>query len=243
MIVSFDLETTGLDTSNDRIVQIAAVKTDEKLCEVARLTHRLNPGFPMSEEVIKVHGITDEDVTNCRIFAEVAEEIAAFFAGCDISGFNVMGFDIPMLEAELARCDLKLQYERVFDTQALFFRFYQRHLVDALKLYCGKELENAHDAVADTLASIEVLKAQIGRHEELCSFDAVEKYSWGDKIDMAGKFIFNEDGEAVFAFGKHKRKLLQNESGYLGWMLKGDFPEETKEVARKVLKGEIPRRK
>lgn len=236
-IVFFDIESTGLDVAKDRIVEISAVKvmpdgkTDIK-------TRRLNPEIPISPESTKIHGIKDEDVKDCPRFKEVAKSLAQWLSGCDIAGYNSIKFDIPLLEEEFLRAGIDFDFRKrnLVDVQNIFHKMEQRTLIAAYKFYCKKDLTNAHSAEADTMATYEVLKAQLDKYPELENDVAkLAAFSTRTKnLDYAGRFIQNDKGQALFNFGKHKGKpvaeVLAKEPSYYSWMEQGDFTLDTKKI-------------
>ncbi|MDA3778923.1 MAG: 3'-5' exonuclease [Bacteroidales bacterium] len=236
-IVFFDLETTGVDVTNDRIIEISLVKIltndDEE-----KKTLRINPTIPISAEATLVHGITNEDLLDEPTFSDEAKNIAKFIEGCDLAGFNSNRFDIPMLAEEFLRADIDidLKKHRFVDAQVIFHKMEQRTLIAAYKFYCNKNLENAHSAEADTIATYEILKAQIEKYDNLENdIESLSKFSSHNKnADFAGRIIFNSQGEEIFNFGKYKgqlvEKVLEKDSGYYGWILKSDFPLYTKKT-------------
>lgn len=178
-IIFFDLETTGVDTARDRIVEISMVKVMPDGEEI-RKTRRLNPGMHIPAEATAVHGITDEDVKDCPTFAQVAKSLEQFIRGCDFGGFNSNRFDLPVLVEEFLRAGVDVDFKRrkFIDVQNIFHKKEQRTLVAAYKFYCDKELDDAHSAEADTLATYEVLQAQLDRYPDLRNdVDALAEYS------------------------------------------------------------------
>jgi len=236
-LVIFDLETTGINIASDRIVELSALKVHPDGQE-EWLTMRINPGIPISPEATKIHGITDADVANAPHFKDVARKIASFLEGCDLAGFNSMKFDIPVLCEEFLRVnvDFNPARHRYVDVQVIFHKKEQRTLSAAYKFYCDRELENAHSARADTAATYEILKAQLDRYPDLENdIEKLSVYSaFNNNADLAGRIVFNEQGIEVFNFGKHKGKpvelVLKEEPSYYSWMMKGDFPLNTKQV-------------
>lgn len=236
-LVILDLETTGVSIASDRIVEFSALKVSPG-GEEEWLTLRINPGIPISPEASRIHGITDADVACEPHFKDVARKIAAFIEGCDLAGFNAMKFDIPILCEEFLRVnvDFNPARHRYVDVQVIFHKKEQRTLGAAYKFYCQMELENAHSAQADTAATYEILKAQLDRYPDL--ENDIEKLSafsaFNNNADLAGRIVFNEQGEEVFNFGKHKGKpvelVLKEEPSYYSWMMNGDFPQNTKQV-------------
>ncbi|HHU99819.1 MAG TPA: 3'-5' exonuclease [Bacteroidales bacterium] len=236
-LVVLDLETTGVSIASDRIVEFSALKVSPGGAE-EWLSMRLNPGIPISPEATRVHGITDADVANEPHFRDVARRIAAFLEGCDLAGFNSMKFDIPILCEEFLRVnvDFNPARHRYVDVQVIFHKKEQRTLSAAYKFYCDKELENAHSSKADAAATYEILKAQLDRYPDLENdIGKLSSYSaFNNNADLAGRIIFNEQGQEVFNFGKHRGKpveqVFREEPSYYSWMMNGDFPLNTKQV-------------
>lgn len=242
-IVFFDIETTGTNITQDRIVEISMIKllpdpTKQPIVE----TRRVNPCIPIPAEATAVHGITDEDVASCRTFKEMAKEIAQFFVGCDIAGFNSNKFDLPMLSEEFGRAGVSFDFSkhRLIDVQTIFHKKEQRTLVAAYRFYCGKNLDEAHSAAADTLATLEVLEAQLERYPDLPNdVEQLSLYSsQNNNVDLMGRLVYNEHGQEVINFGKYKGKLaeevLKKDPGYYSWILSGDFPQNTKDVFTRI---------
>lgn len=240
----FDIEATGLDVSQDRIIEIAVLKVSKDSSE-SSYVKRINPEVEISEESIEIHGITKEDVKDAPTFAEVADELADFIGTADLAGFNSNKFDIPMLAEEFLRVDhtFKVADRKFVDVQNIFHKMEQRTLVAAYKFYCDKDLENAHSADADVKATYEVLKAQIERYEDLQEdIDFLAEFSKNNKneiVDFAGRIAKNKEGEIIYNFGKHKGKSIahvaENEPGYYGWMMNGNFPRYTKSVLKEEM--------
>ena len=239
-LVFFDLETTGIDIVHDRIVEISMVKVMPNGDEIVK-TRRINPGMPIPPESTAIHGITDDDVKDCPTFKEIAKSLAAQIEGCDLAGFNSNRFDIPMLAEEFLRAgvDVNLGRRKFVDVQTIFHKKEQRNLTAAYKFYCQKDLENAHSAEADTMATYEVLKAQLDRYPDLENdINFLSQYSSFNKnVDFAGRMVYNEQGKEVINFGKYKGRLveevLKNDPGYNGWM-NGDFPLNTKQMLTEI---------
>ncbi len=240
-IVFFDLETTGVDTSKDRIVEISMIKIMPDGEEISK-TRKLNPTIPIPPEATAVHGITDEDVKNEPTFQQVAKSLAQFIQGCDFGGFNSNRFDLPLLVEEFLRAgvDVDLKRRKFIDVQNIFHKKEQRTLVAAYKFYCDRDLEDAHSAEADTRATYEVLKAQIERYDDLENdIDFLAEYSQRSKtVDYAGYVLYNEKEEEVFGFGKHRGRLVsevfRTEPSYYAWIMNGDFPLYTKKVLTEI---------
>lgn len=240
-IVFFDLETTGVDTSKDRIVEIAMIKVMPDGEEITR-TRRLNPEMHIPAEASAVHGITDDDVKDCPTFAQVAKSLEQFIRGCDFGGFNSNRFDLPVLVEEFLRAgiDVDLKRSKFIDVQNIFHKKEQRTLVAAYKFYCDKELDDAHSAAADTRATYEVLMAQLDRYPDLENDVAAlaEYASRNETADYAGRILYNDKGEEVFGFGKYKGRsvaeVFRIEPSYYAWMMNGDFPLYTKKVITEI---------
>ena len=240
-LVFFDLETTGIDITKDRIVEISYVKVFPNGKEESK-TMRINPERPIPPESTAIHGITDDDVKDCPTFKAVAKTLAAQIEGCDLAGYNSNRFDIPLLAEEFLRADVNIDLNRrkFVDVQTIFHKMEQRTLSAAYKFYCNKTLENAHTAAADTMATYEVLQAQLDRYPELQNDIAFlsDFSSYNNNVDFAGRMIYNDKKEEVFNFGKFKRRLvedvLKNEPGYYAWMMNSDFPLNTKQKLTEI---------
>lgn len=240
-LVFFDLETTGIDITKDRIVEISYVKVFPNGKEESK-TMRINPERPIPPESTAIHGITDDDVKDCPTFKAVAKTLAAQIEGCDLAGYNSNRFDIPLLAEEFLRADMNIDLNRrkFVDVQTIFHKMEQRTLSAAYKFYCNKTLENAHTAAADTMATYEVLQAQLDRYPELQNDIAFlsDFSSYNNNVDFAGRMIYNDKKEEVFNFGKFKGRLvedvLKNEPGYYAWMMNSDFPLNTKQKLTEI---------
>ena len=240
-LVFFDLETTGIDIAKDRIVEISMVKVMPNGEEIVK-TRRIDPGMPIPPESTAIHGITDEDVKDCPKFKEIAKSLAAQIEGCDLAGFNSNRFDIPMLAEEFLRAgvDVDLNRRKFIDVQTIFHKMEQRNLTAAYKFYCNKDLTNAHSAEADTMATYEVLKAQLDRYPELENdVNFLSKYSsFTNNVDFAGRMVYNEKGQEVINFGKYKGRLveevLKSDPSYYAWIMNGDFPLNTKKMLTEI---------
>lgn len=247
-LVFFDLETTGLNITQDHIVEISIVKvypqghTSPSGQNPEVKTRRINPGMHIPEQATMVHHITDDDVKDCPTFKQIAKSLAALFEGCDIAGFNSNRFDIPMLAQEFASVgvDFDVEDKRFIDVQTIFHKKEPRNLVAAYRFYCDKDLTEAHSAQADTMATYEVLKAQLDRYsdlpndvEQLAEFSSLNR-----NVDLAGRLIKDEQGVVVFNFGQHKgksvEKVLTENPQYFDWMMGRDFPENTKKVLNAI---------
>ena len=220
-IIFFDLETTGTDITKDRIVEICYIKVTPDGKEV-EYTKRINPGMHIPETASAVHGIYDEDVKDCPMFKDVAREIANEFEGCDIAGFNSNRFDLPLLAEEFLRAqvDIDLTRMKAIDVQVLYHKREPRTLSAAYKFYCGKVLEDAHSALADTRATYEVLKSQLDFYNDLENDMEVlsKESSFTNNVDFAGRFIYDDNGRELFNFGKYKGMpvdaVLDRDPGY-----------------------------
>ena len=240
-IVFFDLETTGTDISKDRIVEICYIKVFPDGREV-EYTRRINPGMHIPESASAVHGIYDDDVKDCPQFKDVAKEIANEFAGCDVAGFNSNRFDLPLLAEEFlrAQADIDLSRLSAIDVQVLYHKREPRTLTAAYKFYCGKNLEDAHSALADTRATYEVLKAQLDHYNDMENdMESLSKESsFVNNVDFAGRIVYDESGRELFNFGKYKGMpvdaVLDRDPGYYGWMMNGDFTLNTKQVLTRI---------
>lgn len=240
-IVFFDLETTGVDTSKDRIVEISMIKVMPDGSKDVR-TRRVNPEMHIPEEATAIHGISDEDVKNEPTFRQIAKSLAQFIQGCDFGGFNSNRFDLPLLVEEFLRVgvDVDLKRHKFVDVQNIFHKKEQRTLVAAYKFYCDKDLEDAHSAAADTMATYEVLCSQLDRYDDLENdIDFLAAYSERDKTaDYAGRILYNEQGVEVFGFGKYRgqsvEEVFRREPSYYAWMMEGDFPRYTKKVITEI---------
>ncbi|MFV0506937.1 MAG: exonuclease domain-containing protein [Bacteroidales bacterium] len=252
-LVFLDLETTGLDISKDRIVEIALLKINTNSIE-EEILERVNPEKTISAEAISVHGITNDDVADKPTFKQLAKTLANFIKGCDLAGFNSNRFDIPLLAEEFMRAevDIDLKKRKFIDVQTIFHKMERRTLVAAYKYYCDKDLTDAHSAMADTKATYEVLKSQLDLYKgkeieengkkfipivndvkELSEFSTVDKFA-----DYAGRIVYNDKGEEVFNFGKNKgisvEKVLSEQPGYYQWMMENNFPLYTKTVLSRI---------
>ena len=228
-LVFFDLETTGTNINSDRIVEICYLKVYPNGNETSKAM-RINPEMHIPEASTAIHGIHDEDVADCPTFKQVAKEIANDIEGADIAGFNSNRFDVPVLVEEFLRAgiDIDLTKRKFIDVQVIYHKLEQRTLSAAYKFYCGKNLEDAHTAEADTRATYEVLKAQLDRYPETLQND----------VDFAGRIIYDDNNVEVFNFGKYKgipvAEVLKRDMGYYGWIMNGDFTLNTKNVLTKI---------
>ena len=244
-ICFFDLETTGTNPGKDRIVEIAVLKLDINN-QKKEMVWRVNPECPIPEEASSVHGITDEMVKDQPIFKQISKEIYNFIEGCDLGGYNIDKFDLPLLVEEFIRSGIDVSSfvkVKTVDVQTIFFKKEPRDLSSALKFYCNKDHGNAHTALDDTIATYEVLLSQLDKYDALePSVDFLSTLTRRNKnIDFAGRIIEDDNGDAIFNFGKHKGKkvkeVLTKEKGYYSWMMNSDFPEYTKKVITQVKLG------
>jgi DNA polymerase-3 subunit epsilon len=240
-LVFFDLETTGINVSKDRIVEICVLKVMPDGNEEIR-TWRVNPTIPIPEKASKVHGIYDDDVKNEPTFADLGKEISQFIDNSDLAGYNSNKFDVPLLVEEFLRADIDFDVKKrkLVDVQVIFFKKEPRTLSAAYKFYCEKDLENAHTAEADVLATYEVLKSQIEMYEDLKNdVGQISKFSSQFKsADFAGMVVYNDKDQEVFNFGKHKgipvEQVFEKEPGYYNWIMNADFPLYTKKILTAV---------
>ena len=240
-ICFFDLETTGVNVSLDRIVEISILKIFPNGNKESK-TWLVNPGVPIPLEASNIHGITNDIVKNEPLFKMIASDIKSMINNCDLAGFNSNKFDIPLLAEELLRSEIDFSLDNVatIDVQNIFHKMEQRTLSAAYQFYCGKSLDNAHSSKADTLATYDVLESQIEKYNDLeNNVSFLSDFSKrGKNVDLAGFIKYNEDHIPCFSFGKHKGKtvdyVLENESGYFGWLLNADFPMYTKKVLTQI---------
>jgi DNA polymerase III subunit epsilon len=247
-LVVFDMEATGLNKRTDRIVSIGLVRY-EPSGSAEQICYLLKPGIPIPEDATAIHGITDADVASAPTFAEMADILAAHFAGADLAGYNILGYDIPLLTEEFARVNRPFSVEgrRILDAQRIFFRNEPRDLSAALRYYCSDAHDNPHDALGDTLATIRVLVGQFLKYPELPSeMDALNDYcdprdpSWADRT---GRLKWAK-GEVVFNFGKFQGQSLRDtvsaDPNFITWLLRSDFPDDTKQIVRDAVNGKYP---
>ncbi|HFA50205.1 MAG TPA: 3'-5' exonuclease [Bacteroidetes bacterium] len=254
----FDIESTGLNVMRDRIVQIAVIKYFKDGREPEELELMVNPGIPIGEEAMRVHGITPKDVANKPTFDRVAQQLFDFFGDADLGGYNIGRFDIPLLMEEFARVgiDFKIGKRRFVDAQRIFYRMEPRNLRAAHRYYCGSEMEDAHDALADVRATINVLKGQIKMYEGRDYTDddgnvtkepirndmqAIHDFTQDfNSIDVTNRLKYNDQGVVVFNFGKYSgqpvKKILAEEKNYYFWILNKDFSVQVKNKVREIMK-------
>ena len=236
-LIFFDLETTGTNTTHDRIVELSYIKVYPDGTE-ERKSRRINPGIPIPAAATAVHHISDEDVKNEPTFKQISKSLYEIFENADIAGFNSNKFDVPLLMEEFGRCGINFDVNgrHFIDVQNIFHKMEQRTLVAAYKFYCGKDLEGAHSALADTEATYEVLKEQIQKYTELENdVEALAKFSSvGRNLDLAARIVLDDQDRPVFNFGKHKGKtvfeVFKKEPSFFDWMMQGDFAKNTKDV-------------
>ena len=240
-----DLETTGLNVESDRIVEISVLVIRPDGSRVSK-TRRVNPGVPIPPEATAVHGIRDADVADEPRFAQIAAGFLEFLGDADLAGYNLRGFDLPLLTREFERAGrpLSLAGRAVVDAMEIFKRKEPRDLAAAYRFFCGKSRDDLHSADADVLACAEILEAQLARYDDLprepAALDTLFRPPW---IDREGKFAWR-GGEAVFNFGKRRGQTLKavaaEDPSYLDWMAGANFPEDAREIARRALRGEFP---
>ena len=253
-IAFFDIEATGLNVTKDRIVEISVLKLNTNSTKEIR-TWLLNPEYPICEEASLIHGYSNEDLTDKPTFKQVAKDISRFFANCDLAGYNALKFDIPMLVEEFLRVDVDFDVKkrRFVDVQNIFMKMEQRSLNAAYRFYLGKELKNAHDAEADTVATFEILEAQLDRYSNteytdkegntsipvVNDIQSLQEFSSHHKnADLMGQIIFNKEGKETINFGKHKGKTVEEifskDPSYYSWIMKSDFPQYTKNLMTNI---------
>ena len=239
-IAFIDLETTGINISTDKIIELAIVKITPDGNKVTK-RKLLNPQMPIPESSTAIHGITDEMVKDAPVFKQVAHELKQVLDGCDLAGYNSNRFDIPMLMEEFLRAgmDLDMKNRKLVDVQKIFHLMEQRTLSAAYKFYCNKLHNSAHSAEGDALATLEIFHAQLERYPDLGNtVESVLKIIGEDVIvDFARRFTI-ENGVEIFNFGKHKgrpiNEVLKAEPQYYDWMMKGDFPMHTKQKLTEI---------
>ncbi len=239
-LVFFDLETTGINISSDRIVEISLLKILPNGKEIIK-TYRVNPEMPISEESTAIHGISNDDVKDAPTFKMIASELAVFIEDSDLGGFNSNKFDVPMLAEEFIRAEnnIDLKKRKFVDAMVIFMKKEPRNLIAAYKYYCDKDLTNAHSAEADTLATYEVFKAQLEKYQDIGNtIEEVSEFSSHNKnADFAGRLVYDDDSNILINFGKYKgRKIsevLKKDPSYYNWVQRGDFPLYTKSLFTK----------
>ncbi|MBR9977528.1 MAG: 3'-5' exonuclease [Bacteroidetes bacterium] len=244
----FDLETTGINPQSDRIIEIAVVKCLPQ-GNTQTFEYRINPETPIPPASTAIHGITDADVALAPTFAQIASRLIDFLANCDLSGFNVRRFDLPLLQEEFRRVNIPFDISdrHVLDVQTIFHMKEARDLTAALRFYCGREHTGAHGALADVRATVDIFSAQLTRYddlprniEELESVVHPKDPSW---VDDDGK-LAREGNTVVLTFGKYRgeplKTIIQRDRNYIQWILDGNFPEATKALIRQMINGDFP---
>ncbi|MEA4861716.1 MAG: exonuclease domain-containing protein [Victivallaceae bacterium] len=251
-LVFFDLEATGVDPLRDRIVEISTVKVlPGGECEQP-YSRRVNPTIPIPPGATAVHHITDADVAAAPTFTQIAGGLMRYLDDCDLAGYNITGYDIPLLCEEFKRAGMafSLENRRVVDAFAIFVKMFPRTLTGAYKFFCGKDLDDAHSAAADTAATLEVFAGELARYPEIPrDLDLLHEFCDNrdpDAIDANRRFKFDGAGVPVVNFGRYKgrplREIAADEPGFLKWVVKGDFPDDVKQVALDALCGKFPER-
>ncbi|MFA6714529.1 MAG: 3'-5' exonuclease [Victivallaceae bacterium] len=250
-LIFFDLETTGVSISNDRIVEISVVKVfPDGNRQIT--TRRINPQMPIPPGASEVHGIYDKDVEHEPAFEHIAVNLFNYFADCDLAGYNILRFDIPLLSAEFKRCGLEFSAagRHVIDAFNIFCKKFPRDLSNAYHFFCGKTMENAHSAEADTLATLDILEGQLEMYSdlprELPELSEFCDMSDPDALDQGGRFKW-QDGRVIVNFGKNSgtalRDIAVNNPGFLQWIVKADFADDAKKIASDALRGIFPEEK
>ena len=249
-LVFFDLETTGLNIASDRIVELSYYKVFPNGSSEGK-TFRVKPTYVMlgqelqmhiSDEASAVHGIYDEDLADCPTFQEIAQEVANVLEDADLAGYNSNHFDLPLLAEEMMRAgvSIDLKKKKMVDVFTIFQRQEPRNLVAAYRFYCGKDLTNAHSADADTMATYEVLMAQLEKYDIPTDVDGLAEFTSGNLrfADFAGRVAYDAEGKEIFNFGKYKGQrvidVFRRDPGYHSWIQQGDFPQYTKAVCMRV---------
>lgn len=240
-IIFFDLETTGTNIQTDRIVEISLVKLMPN-GSVTSKTRRINPEMPIPAEASAIHHITDEDVAGEPTFRQIAASLASQLSGCDIAGFNSNRFDIPLLDQEFHRAGMDFDFSKAkfIDVQTIYHKKEPRTLIAAYRYYCGKDLTEAHSALADTTATMEVLLAQLEKYDDLpCEVGPLSEYACNNRnVDLMGRLVFDDQGREIINFGKYKGKLaeevLSRDPGYYSWIMGGDFAQNTKNAFTRI---------
>ncbi len=255
-IIFFDIESTGLNVLKDRILQIALIKYTKDQIEPQELFMLINPGVPISDEAYAVHGISNEMVRNKPTFVQVGNEIYDFIGNADIAGYNSDRFDVPMLMEEFHRLGLEfdISKRKLLDIQKIFYKMEPRTLKAAYKLYCGGDLSDAHDALADARATVEVFKGQIRRYENVDYVDGdgfihaapikndiqaiVNFISDDSMLDVTQRLKYNTKGEVIFNFGKYAGQVVAQvfkmEPNYFHWIMEKDFSAQVKQIVKKI---------
>lgn len=241
-IVFLDIESTGLDTQTDRIVELCVCKVTPAN-EYTVKTYRFNPGIEIPEAATAIHGITNEMVKDCPAFAQLAKGMVGFIADCDIAGYNSNNYDLPLLYSELTRAGVDWDWKQhnLIDVGNIFKIKEERTLAAATKFYCNRELDNAHSAEADVIATAEVFFSQLEKYDDLPDeVVALARFSNYDKpmLDMQSRFTTDEAGDIILNFGKHKGEKAKLNIGFLEWMVnKANFPRDTVAIAQQIIAG------
>ena len=248
-LIVLDLETTGTWVEKDKIVEIGMVKylpdgSHENFIK------RVNPGMHIPESVSKITGISDEDVKDAPLFNKIASEVIDFLGDCDLGGFNIERFDIPLLEREIIDAGLKFQLGNrvIYDAQKIYNIHEKRTLAAAYEFYCNKTLLNAHTALGDVEATYGILEEQVKKYgsseEGISSLGEFDYERSLDYFDKDRKFRW-WNGELYMMFGKYSRKktlrdVAKEDPRYLEWILSADFSEEIKDLVSSALEGKFP---
>ena len=248
-IIFFDLETTGINIAKDRIVEISILKVFPNGNKESK-TWLVNPEMDIPKESSEIHGITNEKVVAEPTFNELALTVSEMIKGCDLAGFNSNRFDIPLLAEEMLRAnvDFDMKGRVAVDVQVIFHKKEERTLSAGYQFYCGKSLENAHSAEADTMATYEILKAQLDKYDDVeNNINYLSEYStFKKRSDFAGFIQFDEDDDEIFTFGKYKGQkvadILKKDKGYFSWIQNADFPLYTKKVLKEIREKVFPRK-
>ena len=260
-LVFFDIESTGLNILKDRIIQIALIKFRPGKSEWEEIQYLINPGMPISEEAFKVHGISVDMIRNKPGFKDIAQDLYNWIGNADLAGYNSDRFDIPMLMEEFARVGLELDItsRKTIDVQKIFYKMEPRTLKAAYKMYCDKDLDEAHDAMADVKATVDVLKGQLKKYEGVDYEDGdgfiqpapvkndiaalAEFTSMDNQVDVTNRLKYNPKGEIVFNFGKNIGRsvveVFQQDRQYYKWMMDKDFSAQVKQIITKIMKEEV----
>ncbi len=265
-LIFFDIESTGLDVIRDRIIQLAMIKYFKDGRPEETLEMLINPGaVPISKEAYEVHGISAQDVANKPTFKEVAQRVYDFIEGCDLAGYNIQRFDVPMLMEELARAGFTMDLSKVniIDVQRIFYKMEPRHLAAAHRFYCGEEMENAHDALADVKATVNVLKGQLSMYKDR---DMIDKDGQvipapvqndmsklhaftndSNTLDATRRLRRDSNGVIVFNFGKYINQpvgeSMYKDRNYYNWIQQKEFSTQMKQMVKKLLDEYIEKQK
>lgn len=244
----FDIEATGTSPRGDRIVELAIIRLYPDGKQDQRV-FRVNPERPIPDEAVNIHGISNDDIKDAPLFADIADEVLHLLQGCDLAGYNIARYDIPMLTEEFLRAGKKFDTSNcmIVDAQHIFFKKEPRDLSAALSFYCGEEHSDAHGAVADVIATMKVLEAQIQRYPDvphtvsaLAEFCSPRRPGW---VDQAGRLLW-KSGKIVLNFGRKKgtplEEVIANDPGFIDWMLRSDFPQDTREIISAARRGQWP---